>query len=140
MLKVNNKGTKIFSMTGATPERCLYFREITLCFLWLTLNYFLPSGVYPNITMFHSNGVNSCLFTSETVARRWCSVKKVFLKTSPNSQENTCAMPEACNFIKTESLAQMFSCEFCEICKNTFFCRTSPVVACLTSMASLRPS
>ena len=25
------------------------------------------------------------------------------------------------NFIKNEFLAQVFSCEFCEICKNTFF-------------------
>ena len=28
---------------------------------------------------------------------------------------------QACNFIKKESLAQVFSCEFCEISKNTFF-------------------
>ena len=33
----------------------------------------------------------------------------------------------ACNFIKNESLAQVFSCEFCEISKNTFFYRTPPV-------------
>ena len=26
-----------------------------------------------------------------------------------------------CNFIKKETLAQVFSCEFCEISKNTFF-------------------
>ena len=31
---------------------------------------------------------------------------------------------EACNFIKNEALAQVFSCEFCEISKNTFFHRT----------------
>ena len=30
-------------------------------------------------------------------------------------------MPEICNFIKKETLAQVFSCEFCEISKNTFF-------------------
>ena len=30
-------------------------------------------------------------------------------------------MPQACNFIKKEALAQMFSCEFREISKNTFF-------------------
>ena len=30
-------------------------------------------------------------------------------------------MPKACNFIKKETLAQVFSCEFCEISKNTFF-------------------
>ena len=28
-----------------------------------------------------------------------------------------------------ESLAQVFSCEFCEISKNTFFYRTPPVAA-----------
>ena len=27
----------------------------------------------------------------------------------------------ACNFIKKETLAQVFLCEFCEIFKNTFF-------------------
>ena len=43
----------------------------------------------------------------------------MFLKISQNSQENT--RPEACNFIKRETLAQVFSCEFCEIFKNTFF-------------------
>ena len=36
--------------------------------------------------------------------------------------------PKACNFIKKKSLAQMFSCEFFEISKNTFFHRT-PLVA-----------
>ena len=45
-----------------------------------------------------------------------------------NLQENTCVRPEACNFIKKETLAQVFSCEFCEISKNTFFHRT-PLVA-----------
>ena len=28
---------------------------------------------------------------------------------------------QACNFIKKDSLAQVFSCDFCEISKNTFF-------------------
>ena len=53
------------------------------------------------------------------------------------SQENTCArdyfwiklQAGACNFIKKEALTQMFSCEFCEISKNTFFHRTPPVAA-----------
>ena len=30
-------------------------------------------------------------------------------------------LPEACNFIKKESLAQVFFCEFCKIFKNTSF-------------------
>ena len=29
--------------------------------------------------------------------------------------------PEACNYIKKETLAQVFCCEFCEISKNTLF-------------------
>ena len=29
--------------------------------------------------------------------------------------------PQACNFIKKETLVQVLSCEFCEISKNTFF-------------------
>ena len=30
-------------------------------------------------------------------------------------------MKKVCNFIKKETLAQVFYCEFCEISKNTFF-------------------
>ena len=30
-------------------------------------------------------------------------------------------MPEACNFIKKETLPQVFSFEFCKTSKNTFF-------------------
>ena len=37
--------------------------------------------------------------------------------------------PEACNFIKKETLAQVFSCEFCKIFKNTFSYRAPPVAA-----------
>ena len=48
------------------------------------------------------------LYASEAVAQR-CSVKKVFLEISENSQENTC--------------------EFSEISKNTFFYRTLPLAA-----------
>ena len=37
---------------------------------------------------------------------------------------------KACNFIKKrDALAQLFSCEFCEIFKNIVFYRTPPVAA-----------
>ena len=60
---------------------------------------------------------------------RWCSAKKVFIEISQNSQENTCArvsfsiklQASACHFIKKETLAEVFSCEFCKISKNIFF-------------------
>ena len=35
--------------------------------------------------------------------------------------------PEVCNIIKKGTLTQGFSCEFCEIYKNTFCYRTPPV-------------
>ena len=40
-------------------------------------------------------------------------------------------MPQACNFIKEETLAQVFSCKFCASFKNTFLYRTPPVAAYL---------
>ena len=42
--------------------------------------------------------------------------------------------PEAFNFIKKETLAQMFSCEFCEISMNTFSYRATPVAASESSV------
>ena len=53
--------------------------------------------------------------------------KKVFLKISQNSQENTCTRVFFNKF--EETLAQAFSCEFCKISKNTVFYRTPPVAA-----------
>ena len=57
----------------------------------------------------------------------------MFLEILRNSQENACAsvffeiklQAQACNFIKKETLAQIFSCKFYEISKNTFFKDTS---------------
>ena len=65
----------------------------------------------------------------------WSLIEKVFLEILQNLQENTCARvsfliklrPKTCNFIKKETLAQVFSCQFCKISKNTIFNRTPPV-------------
>ena len=45
------------------------------------------------------------------------------------ASDNFLGKREAFNFIKKETLAQMFSCEFCEISNNTFSYRTPPVAA-----------
>ena len=66
----------------------------------------------------------------------------MFSETSQNSQENTCArvsfsiklQPEASNFIKKDTLAQVFSCEFCETSKNTFFAEYLRVTASKVSL------
>ena len=71
----------------------------------------------------------------EGVAQR-CSVNKV-LTVLQNSQESICArvsfsiklQAKANNFIKKETLTQMFSCEFCKISKNIFSYRTPSVAA-----------
>ena len=51
----------------------------------------------------------------------------MFLEISQNSRENTCARVSTCNFIKKETLARVFSFEFCEISKSTFI---SPLGDC----------
>ena len=80
--------------------------------------------------------------TAEKVAQRR-SGKKVFLKISHNSQENISARDsfliklrtQACNFIKKDTLAQVFSCEFCEIFKDSYFYRSPPVAASETAIS-----
>ena len=64
---------------------------------------------------------------SEVVIRS-CSVKKVFLKISQNSQGNTCVrvsllikLQTSGNVIKRETLAHVIPYELCEIFMNTFF-------------------
>ena len=78
----------------------------------------------PNIPIFVYTII--VLYT-EAVVRR-CSVKKVFLEMSQNSQENTCArvaflillQAEVCNFIKKETLAEVFSVNFVKFLRILF--------------------
>ena len=66
--------------------------------------------------------------------------KRVLLKILQNLQENACLRVSllikldalAYNFIKKETLAQVFSSEFCELSKNTRFYKT-PLVATSSS-------
>ena len=67
----------------------------------------------------------------EAVVQR-CSVKKEFLEISQNSQENNCARVSFFNKVaglRPATLLKKFSCEFCEIFKNTFSYRTALVAA-----------
>ena len=48
-----------------------------------------------------------------------CSVEKVFLEISQNSQSIFLNKVAGLHKIKKETLAEVFSCEFCEISKNT---------------------
>ena len=62
----------------------------------------------------HPSVVFTELYNKEAVAQR-CSGKHLCQSLFFNK------VSEACNFIKKEKLAQVFSCEFCEISKNIFF-------------------
>ena len=69
---------------------------------------------------------------AEAVAQR-CSVRKMFFKISQDSQENTCDRvsffisyrPEACNFIKKETLAQVLPGNFANLFRTSFLQNTS---------------
>ena len=57
---------------------------------------------------------------TEVVGRR-CSIKKIFLKISQNSQKNTCA--------NVSFLIKLQACEFCKIFKSSLFQRTPSMAA-----------
>ena len=50
-----------------------------------------------------------------------CSMKKGVLENFAKFTGKHLCRPQACNFINKKTLAQVFSCEFCEIFKNNFF-------------------
>ena len=104
--------------------------------MWIDINWFYSTLRKSKIWIYKTEGkINQSVlnflkhyyFRSSHLR---CSLKKVFLEISQNSQENICArdyflIKLQAYFIKKESVAQVFSCEFCEISKNTFFQNTS---------------
>ena len=83
--------------------------------------------------------LQACNFIEETLplwseaTTRGVLWKKVFLEISQNSQEDTCArvsflinlQAPACNLIKKETLAEVFSCKFPKFLRTTFSQNTS---------------
>ena len=90
--------------------------------------YFCKSWFF-NFTKFSKFTMNWESISSVGSSHWRCSVKKMLLEISQNSQENTCArasflmtlQASICNFIKKETLAQEFSCKFCKISKIYHF-------------------
>ena len=63
----------------------------------------------------------------------WIFMKNLHLKSEVNlkslSVEKISNVGQACSFIRIETLAHVFSCEFGKISKNTFSYRTPQVIA-----------
>ena len=66
------------------------------------------------------------VFNKQTIEQ--VITKPVLSSNSKSIRPDVFCKKGACNFIKKETLVQVFSCEFCEISKKTFFYRT-PLVA-----------
>ena len=60
-------------------------------------------------------------FTEKHLCQSLFFNKVAGLRTTTLFKKRLWHRPQACNFIKKETQAQVFSCEFCKISKNTFF-------------------
>ena len=97
---------------------CWFYKVLSNKVLTYIYDLILPLSENPLGTIIH-------LFRTATEV----IFKKVFLKISKHSQGNTFVrvfsliqlQGPACNFIKKETLAQVFSCKLCETFKSTFF-------------------
>ena len=77
-----------------------------------------------------------CIYVPTLLTKNQSLIKRTFQKRGNSylTNQDRSSRPEAfckkaCNFIKKESLAQVFSCEFCEILRALFFNRTLLVAA-----------
>ena len=77
--------------------------------VFLKITYFHAQKQPPEVFLFYKKGVlrNFARFTEKHLCQSLFLLK--FIR------------PQACNFIKKETLTQVFSCEFCEIFKNSLF-------------------
>ena len=100
------------------------------------------------------NWYPNCPWHRYSINNHWIFIQDVFteaviwscsVEISQNSQESKCVrvsflikLQKVCNFIKKETLTQVFSCKFCEISKNTFFTEHPPVAASIfTTVCSI---
>ena len=95
------------------PGKFMNFWEEAVGGIWKKL--FLKTSQYSQESCRTATLLKWDCNTKEAVAQT-CSVKKVFLKISQNSQENTCARVSF--LIKLQA---RLSSEHCEIFKNTYF-------------------
>ena len=66
--------------------------------------------------LFYETQFNVYFITSNLISRNPYKICKK--ETSTIKKKGIQKKPEVCNFIKKDTLAQVFSCEFCEISQN----------------------
>ena len=94
-----------------------------ICFVFnVNFEYVFP---YCHCT---NNELSIAHFSSNRRSQRKCSVRKGVLRNFAKlTRKHPCQSlffnkgARACNFIKKETVAQLFSCEFCEISTSTIF-------------------
>ena len=92
-------------------------KPILKCWI-VSLCYFRKCS-YKALTIFAES---SMLDVWQTISHQRCSVRKsVPINFAKFTGKHRCQSLFLINFIKKETQAQRFSCEFCKISKNTFF-------------------
>ena len=93
---------------------------------------FCKKGVPKNFAKFTGKHLCRSLFLTKLQALGlelyWKVVLRNFAKFTWKHLCQSLFVNKTCNFMKKETLVQAFSCEFCEISKNTFYYRT-PLMA-----------
>ena len=110
---------ELLSWVAPSIIKCSKFRDAVTpsARLCIILQYLVTGDTQATIASRYRVSPPVVSRITEAVAQRY-SIKKVFLEISQNSQENICARA---SFLLKKRLAQVFSFEFCEISKNTFF-------------------
>ena len=107
-----------------SKDQCSDYRPISILPI---LNKILEKLIYSRLIEFIDKHEILYKKQFEEAVAQTCSVKKVFLEISQNSQENTCVgvsfliKLHASNFIKKVNFAKFL--------KTFFFCRTLPLAA-----------
>ena len=125
LFKVFNKDIKT---TWLTPFFCVcwwHWTSTRHCFIMLIVNLWYGFACRDLTIKSYLNKLSKMfIFRS---SHRMCSIKKGILRNfSKFTGKHLCQSlffnkVAACHFIKKETLAQVFSCEFWEISKNIFF-------------------
>ena len=85
-------------------------------FYEFTATLMLVFTIFVIVTVFIAKGGPIPIFVTSSVLDREC-----FLLIYFSFSEAATDQPQVCKFIKKDTLAQVFSCEFCKISTNTFF-------------------